>query len=96
MMHESTNIKSAAHTVTPFLLTEGHILIHSYTFDGDIYHCKYYLEQNDKDNCMWKNAKIEQNEVATDLGWAKQDSVCNYTCDRHCDCAGFMTWPCYS
>lgn len=41
-----------AHTVTPFLLTEGDILIHSYVFDGDIFHCKYYLEQNDKDNYL--------------------------------------------
>ena len=55
-MHGSTNIKSA-HTVTPFLLTEGDILIHSYVFDADIYHCKYYLGQNDKDNYMWKNVK---------------------------------------
>jgi len=41
-----------AHTVTPFLLTEGDILIHSYVFDSDTFHCKYYLEQNDKVNYL--------------------------------------------
>jgi len=41
---------------------------------------------------LWKKAK-EQNEVATDLGWAKQDNVCDYKCYRHCGCGGFMRWP---
>ena len=69
---------------------DGDILIHLYVSDGDIFHCKYYLEQNDKDNYLWKNAK-EQNEVATDLGCAKQDEVCNYKRYRHCDCGGLVT-----